>query len=53
MPARLAQQEVENDSPPTEGMAGGQGWVSSQESFPSTDPPPPPAAVTPPVEGIF
>jgi hypothetical protein len=31
MPARLAQQEDENDSP---GMAEGQGWVSNRESFP-------------------
>jgi len=33
-PTRLAQQEDENDSPPTEGMAEGQGWVSRGESFP-------------------
>ena len=31
---RLAQHDNENDSPPTEGMAEGQGWVSSEESFP-------------------
>jgi hypothetical protein len=56
MPVGLAQQEDENDSPPTEGMAGGQGWVSSGESFPlnGTHPVRPPWRMsTPPMEGIF
>jgi|WetSurMetagenome_2_1015567.scaffolds.fasta_scaffold1420988_1 hypothetical protein len=38
MPARLAPQEDENDSPPTEGMAEGQKWVSSGESIPEMEP---------------
>ena len=33
MSAIRAQQEDENESSPTEGMAAGQGWVPSRESF--------------------
>ena len=60
MPAIRAQQDDENESPPTEGMAAGQGWVPSRESFLYSGPThariaciPPQRTSTPPLEGIF
>ena len=56
MPAPRAQQDDENDSPPTEGMVRqltDQGWVQVGKAFPKWNPPRPPAASTPPLEGIF
>jgi hypothetical protein len=46
MPARLAQQDDENDSPPTEGTVRqmtDQGWVRVGKAFPKLDPPRPSA----------
>jgi hypothetical protein len=53
MPARWAQQNDENSSPPTEGMAVGQGWVASRKSFPYMEPTPSAAGVHPSVGGDF
>jgi hypothetical protein len=63
MPARLAQQENENDSPPTEGTVHypsadgdgpGVGFKQGKLSLNGTHPVRPPQRTsTPPMEGIF
>ena len=40
MMAWQAQHDDENDSPPMEGIAGGQGWVWRREGFPLMGPTP-------------
>jgi hypothetical protein len=52
----LRHAQEHDNSPPTEGQAAGQGWVSSQEGFPKkgTLPVHPPRRMsTPPLEGII
>jgi hypothetical protein len=53
MPVRLAQQNDEDSSPPTEGIAIGQGWVASQKSFRYMEPTPSAPGVHPFVGGDF
>jgi hypothetical protein len=53
MDGETAQQEDKNYSPPTEGIAVGQGWVASRKSFPYMELTPSAAGVHPFVGGDF